>query len=84
MATIDNSFVAVEGPKKKEVLSLSDVTDADTVTSTLQNPEFGFFVPTTDTASVTVAINVGISGRTITINSSELAAETGILTLYGF
>jgi hypothetical protein len=84
MATIVDSFVAVEGPKKKEVLSLTDVTDADTVTSTIQNPEFGFFVPTTDDDTPAEKVGVAIVGRVVTLNNDDLSADTGILTLYGF
>ena len=84
MATISESFIAVEGPRKKEVLSLTAVTDADTVTSQLQRPTFGYFIPTEDAATVSIATNIGISGRTVTINNSQLSNETGILVLCGF
>lgn len=84
MATIVDSFVAVEGPKKKEVLSLTDVSNGDSVTSTIQRPEFGFFVPTTDDDSPAEKVGVAIVGRVVTLNNDDLSADTGILTLYGF
>ena len=84
MATIADRFIAVEGPRKKEVLSLTAVTDGDTVTSQLQRPTFGYFVPTTDDNSAAEKVGVSISGRTVTLNNDDLSADTGILTLYGF
>jgi hypothetical protein len=84
MATIADSFVSVEGPKKKEVFSLTAVTDADTVSTTIQHPQFGFFVGTSDEATFAKAVNVSISGRTVTLNGDDLSDETGILTVYGF
>jgi len=85
MATVSQRFTAVEGPMKKEVINLSAVNSADTVTSNLQRPVFAYFVPT----SATVAANdvgtlVEISGRTITLTNAGLVAETGVLVIYGF
>jgi hypothetical protein len=67
-----------------EVMHLTAVTDADTVSTTIQNPLFAMAVPGTDTASITVAINVGISGKVLTINSSDLSNEIVDLLIFGF
>ena len=84
MATVSNRYVAVLGPIKMEVLHLTAVTDADTVTSNLQRPLFAVAVPGTDTATISVAINAAISGRTITINSADLSAEIVDVLVFGF
>lgn len=83
-ATVVDSFVAVEGPKKKEVASLSSVDNGDTYVSTIQRPEFGFFVPNKASGALTAQVEVAIVGRTVTLNSADLSDSTGILTLYGF
>lgn len=84
-ATVSKSFVAVLGPMKLEVANLSAIDSTDTYVSTIQNPQFGFFVPT----SATVAANdvgnaISISGRTVTITNAGLVDETGVLVLFGF
>lgn len=85
MATISDSFIAVEGPRKKEVLSLTDVNDDDTVTTTIQNPSFGQFVANVDGAAATASVGVSISGRVVTLASADLdGTVTGVLTVYGF
>jgi len=86
MATVGNRLMSVQGPYKHEVLNLSAVTDADTVTSQMQRPLFAIFITTTDTVADTVAVNVGVSSRTLTINSSDLSggADTGVMLIWGF
>jgi hypothetical protein len=84
MATVSNRFMSVQGPFKMEVLNLTAVTDADTVVSNMQRPVFAMAVPGTDTASITVAIQIAISGRTLTINSSDLSDEIVNVLVFGF
>lgn len=84
MADVDNRHVVALGPIKMEALNLSDVDDADTVTSLLQRPIWAMGVPGTDTASVTVAVNITISGKTLTINQSELSGEILNVLVFGF
>lgn len=84
VTTVKN-FVAVLGPMKVEVANLSSVDSGDTYTTTIQNPSFAFFVPT----SATVAANdvgnaISISGRVVTITNAGLVAETGVLVVFGF
>jgi len=67
-----------------EILHLTAVTDADTVSSQLQRPLFAIATPGTDTAAIAVAINAAISGRTITINSSDLSSEIVDVLVFGF
>lgn len=80
--TVMNSFVAVEGPKKKEVAQLAAVNSGDTYVSTLQNPEFGYFVPVSPYGAARV--DVIIVGRMVTVISGDLVDCGGVLTLYGF
>ena len=82
--TVSESFVVVEGPRKKEVVHISSANDADTYSSILANPSFGFFVPTKDLGALTAAVEVSISDREVTLNSADLSTSTGVLTLYGF
>jgi hypothetical protein len=84
MATVANRYTAVLGPVKMEVLNLTSVTDADTVTTLMQRPVFAMAVPGTDTAAIAVAISADISGKTITINSADLSAETVNMLVFGF
>jgi hypothetical protein len=83
--TTVKSFVAVLGPMKMEVANLSSVDDGDTYTTTIQNPSFGYFVPTSATVAATdVGSAISISGRVVTITNAALVAETGVLTIFGF
>jgi len=82
-ATVVNSFVFPLGPRKIEVANLSAVDDTDTYTSSIQGPEFGFFVPNNDGGALTAAVEVSISSRTITLNSVDLSTSTGVLVLVG-
>lgn len=84
MATVSERFIVVEGPRKKEVLNLTAISDADTVTSQLQNPSFGQFVQTDDGGDTSLATNVAISGRTVTLNNANFSSSAGVLTIYGF
>jgi hypothetical protein len=84
MATVSNRYLAVLGPIKAEILNLTATTDADTVTSQLQRPSFGFAVVTTDGGAMTAAVNLSISGRTVTLNSVDLSASAVTVVLFGF
>ena len=83
MATVSSRYSAVLGPIKMEVAQLTAVTTADTVTSVMQRPLFGFFVPNADT-SITQETQVVVSGRTVTLTNSQLSADDGVLMLFGF
>lgn len=83
--TVANRIPLPLGPIKMEILNLTGVTDADTVTSQLQNPKFGFGVVYSDGSPMTAAINPSISGRTVTINSADLSGDDNmVLILFGF
>lgn len=84
MATVSNRFSFPLGSAKMEVLHLTAVTDNDTVTTLMQRPVFAMAVPGTDAAAITVAVNVGISGKTLTINSTDLSNETVDVLVFGF
>lgn len=85
-ATISNSYVLPLGPVKIEIAHLTSVNDADTYVSTIQNPSFGFAVANSDATPMTAAIEPSISGRTVTINSVDLAGSNDdiVLVLVGF
>jgi hypothetical protein len=85
MATVANRYTAVLGPIKMEILNLSAITDADTVTSQLQNPSFALGVNTTDGETTSAAFNPAISGRTITLNNANFTGSTtAVLLVFGF
>ncbi len=84
MATIGNRFVTALGPIKMEAMSLTAVTDADTVESLLVRPLFAMAVEDTDLATIAVAVNIGISGKTLTFNSTDLSAATMNMIVFGF
>lgn len=85
MATVSDQFVLPLGPKKLEIMHLTDVTDADEVTTVIQNPEYGFGVVNTDLSPMTAAINPSISGRTVTINSADLDGDDDlVLVIFGY
>lgn len=79
-----SSFVTVLGPKKMEVASLSSVDTTDTYTSTIVNPQFGFFVQNTASGAMTSSPVLTFSGRTVTLTSADLVNSTGVLVLFGF
>lgn len=83
-ATVVKRVMGSIGPMRIEIADLSGVDDTDTYTSQIQNPEFGFFVPTNDGGALTAAVNPAISGREVTLNSVDLSSSTGILFLFGF
>lgn len=83
LSTIKRAVVSL-GPVLLEVFNLENVTDGDTITTQIQHPEFGFGVVTTDGSSVSSAVNLVISGRTVTINNEDLADDTLILMIFGY
>jgi hypothetical protein len=83
--TPTSRYVLPLGPIKMEILQLADVTDADTVVTQMQNPEFGFGVCYTDASPMTAAINPSISGRTVTLNSTDLSGDDDlVLVMFGW
>lgn len=84
MATVTNRHIAALGPVKMEALNLTDVDDAETVTTLIQRPVWALGVVNDDTASQTVALNVSISGKTLTINQASLSAAEVNVLVFGF
>lgn len=82
--TTTYSFVAVLGPRKMEVAQIASVDDADTYTTTMQNPQFGFFVPNNDSNAAIESVNLAFSGRTVTFNNDALSAHSGVVVIFGF
>ena len=84
-AVVSDSFVTVLGPMKAEIVNFSDIEDTDTYTTTIQNPQFGFFVSTEDGGEMTASVNLGIVGRVVTFNSADLdTLDTGVAVIFGF
>jgi hypothetical protein len=83
-ATVSQRFTAVLGPMKMEVISLSSATDTNTVDTLIQSPQFAFAVNTSDAGTTSLAINVAISGKQLTLNNANLAANTVIVVAFGF
>jgi len=85
MATVANRFTAVLGPIKMEVLNLTAVTTADTVTTLMQRPLFAIGVQNSGTAAATTQVGVAISGKTLTLTSSDFAGAAVLNVLvFGF
>lgn len=84
MATVANRFTGVLGPFKMEVLNLTGVSDQDTVTTNMQNPKFALGVNNTDNDTTSAALNVTISGKTLTINNANLSSSTVNVLVFGF
>lgn len=84
-ATVGDQIVVPLGPIKLEIIHLNDVTDAETVETKIQNPSFGFGVVYSDASPMTAAINPSISGKTITVNSTDLDGDDDlVLLIFGF
>lgn len=84
-ATVAYRYVLPLGPIRMEVISCTSVTDADTVTTQIQNPEFGFGVVNSDGSPMTAAINPSISNREVTINSADLDGDDNlVLVIFGY
>jgi hypothetical protein len=84
MATVAKRYILPLGPVKIEVINITAITDADTVTSSIQRPDFGLFVQGEDAGNTQLATNVSISGRTVTLNNGNFSSSTGVLLLFGF
>ena len=85
MATVSNRFTAALGPIKMEILNLTAVSDADTVSTNMQNPQFALGVNNTDIEVTSAALNVSISGKTLTINNANLTGSSVVNVLvFGF
>lgn len=83
MATVSNRYVTALGPIKMEVMFLTDVTTADTVTTLIQNPSNAIF-QSDGTGGATVAPKASVSGKTVTLTQTALSAGAGTLIVFGF
>jgi hypothetical protein len=84
VVTDSGPFVVALGPIKAEVAQVSSVDDADTYTTRLQRPVFGFFVPNNDSNAPIESVNLAFSGKTVTFNNDALSAHAGVVVLFGF
>ena len=84
LATVTYRYTAVLGPIKLEVINVASATDTNTVTTNMQRPLFAFGTVNTDATAQTVALNVGISGKTLTINQANLSAKEVTILCFGF
>lgn len=71
-ATLNKRFSAVLGPMKMEWLNIT-VTDAETIDTLMQNPEYAIAVVNTDALTTDQACSTSISGKTITLNNADLS-----------
>lgn len=60
------------------------VDDADTVKSLLQRPLFTMGAIVSDAVTISESFNASISGKTLTINSTDLAADDVVILVFGF
>ena len=58
--------------------------DLDTVKTLMQRPMFALGAITSDAVSITQSFNVGISGKTLTLNATDLAADDVVMLVFGF
>ena len=85
MATVANRLQSVQGPFKMEVLNLTAVTDADTVSTLMQRTVFAIGVIGSDNSPATAAVNIGIAGKVLTINSTDCSGDEEVNVLvFGF
>jgi hypothetical protein len=85
MATVTNRHIAALGPVKLEALNLTACTDADTVTTLIQRPVWAIGVNNTDTETTSAAMNISISGKTLTLNNANLTGSSVVNVLvFGF
>ena len=84
MATVSNRYTAALGPIKLEILNLTAVEDADTVSTNMGRPVFALGVNNSDTQTTSAALNVGISGKTLTINNANLSSSEVNVLVFGF
>lgn len=84
MATVGSQIITVLGPIKLEVINLSAVDDADTVATRIANPSFAVAISTVDDNNTIGVIQVGISGKTLTLNNSNLSSSTVVVLVFGF
>jgi hypothetical protein len=84
MADVDHRYTAVLGPIKMEVIDLSDVDDADTVASILARPTHAVAISMVDDNNTIGVVQVGVSGKTLTLNNSNLSASDLLVLVFGF
>lgn len=83
MATVDSRYIAALGPVKMEVMFLSAVSTADTVTTNIQRPVNAIF-QSSNTGGATASPTASVSGKTITLTQASLSAGTATLIVFGF
>ena len=86
MATLANRYIAVLGPVKMEIQYLTAVSTGDTITTLIQNPKQLLWQ--SDNTGGATASPVGgpgaVSGKTVTLTQTSLAAGKAIALIFGF
>lgn len=82
-ATVNNRFVAALGPIKMEILNVT-ASDTNTVTTVIQRPLLALAVNNQDNDAATAPVNASISGKTITLNSTDISSSVVNLLVFGF
>ena len=92
----EERYVVALGPIKMEVIHLAGtvnvsdgttqtgVDDADTVISVLQRPLFAIGSVTSDAVTINLSTNIAISGKTLTVNNANIAADNLAVLVFGF
>ena len=83
-ATVDRRWTAVLGPVKMEVMDISDAGDGETVSSLLANPQEAICISKVDDNNTIGVVNVGVSGKTLTLNHSGLSASDLLVIVFGY
>jgi hypothetical protein len=84
--TPTNRFITTLGPIKLEVITVENITTADTVVSNIQRPLFATANLTNTGANTALATNVSISGRTLTLTNANISAgvDDATILVFGF
>lgn len=80
-ATAVTSYVTVHGPIKIEWVTCTMANSADTYVSKLVTPKFVF--ANTNTAADTVQATTAVSGKTVTVTSTDISASEVQLIIVG-
>ncbi len=59
------------------------VDDADTVKTLMQGPKFAVASVTSDGVTINLSTNIAISGKNLTINNANIAADNLVSTVFG-
>lgn len=82
-ATLNKRWVVALGPVKMEFQNLT-VTDGETASTLIQNPQYAVAVVNTDDLTADKPCSTSISGKTITINNDDLSDSEVNMLIFGY